>query len=59
VSSDQRYTLAEAQQELNRRHCATHGHNIDIICAGLSGNPVRLVCGCCGDSWNVQPKERA
>ena len=59
MSAEQRYTLAEAQQELNRRHCATHGHDIAVICAGLSGNPVRVVCGCCGDSWAVQSKETA
>jgi hypothetical protein len=39
VTNEKRYTLSEAQREL---------------CAGLSGDPVRLVCGCCGKSWGVQ-----
>ena len=57
MTAEQRYTLTEARQELNRRQCAAHGHDIDIICSGMSGDPVRLVCGRCGKSWNVQPTQ--
>lgn len=57
MSTEQRYTLAEARQELSRRECVTHGHDTDVICSGLSNEPIRIVCSRCGDSWAVQPKE--
>ena len=55
MTTEQRYTLTEARQELNRRHCATHGHDINVLSAGLNPEPFQLVCDCCGKSWKVQP----
>lgn len=57
MTAEQRYTLTEARRELNRWECSGRGHDIDVIYNGISVDPVRLVCGRCGDSWAVQPKE--
>ena len=59
TASGPRYTLAEARHLLNQRECVGRGHAIEVICNGLSTDPVRVLCGRCGDSWAVQPKEAA
>jgi len=50
------YTLAEAQRQLDRAQCMTTGHDFDVI-ADMSGQPARVACGRCGDSWAVQPRD--
>jgi hypothetical protein len=57
VTEEKRYTLAEARREIARRECVGRGHDTKVICNGLSTEPIRIVCGRCGDSWAVQPKE--
>jgi hypothetical protein len=58
-TGEPRYTLAEARQELRRRECAGRGHDTEVICNGLSTDPVKVVCGRCGDSWAVLSRETA
>ncbi|MEU4406287.1 hypothetical protein AB0F88_17330 [Streptosporangium sp. NPDC023963] len=38
------YTLAGAQIELNRLECVRHGHDLDLIVGGASGDPVAAFC---------------
>ena len=57
MTEEKRYTLAEARRELGRLECTGRGHSIDVVYEGLSVEPVAIVCGRCGDSWAVQPKE--
>jgi hypothetical protein len=46
------YTLTEAQKELARRECATHGHDWDVV-VKFGGDPTHVLCSNCGRSWTV------
>ncbi|MFF3441893.1 hypothetical protein [Streptosporangium sp. NPDC002721] len=49
------YTLGGAQTELNRRECARHGHDLDLIVGGASGDPVAGFCSrrCGHPGWVI------
>lgn len=50
MTEQRQFTLAEARLELQRRECAHHGHDFDIL--QRAGEPFRLICPC-GRTWSV------
>lgn len=53
MTDEKRYTLAEAQLELNRKECAVFGHDWRVIEHG-GGLPNGIVCQRCGISFKVE-----
>lgn len=51
--NDERYTLAEAEQELRRRRCATEGHFYDVLVVTGANAPEAIICTRCGETWAV------
>ena len=49
-----KYTLEEAQQELIRRECASHGHDFVVISVFNSDAPAYVRCARCDKAWPVQ-----
>jgi hypothetical protein len=56
AAEEQRYTLAEAERELERRECQLHGHRFDVIVVFGSADPVKVACLRCGKLWKVEPR---
>jgi hypothetical protein len=42
------------RQAVRREECDMGGHTFDVI-TGSDGVPLTLVCGRCGQGWNVFP----
>lgn len=49
--------MVEVTDEMRRavaaEQCTRLGHSFDEVVEMGTGNPVRLLCGCCGRSWHV------
>lgn len=54
--SEKRYTLEEAQLELERRKCVIFGHDWDEIRADEDALPVGFFCSRCGQRLAVQAR---
>ena len=50
---ERRYTLTEARLELTRQECALRGHDFDVVTLALTGSPVLVTCGRCGQEWQI------
>jgi hypothetical protein len=49
------YTLEEAERELHRRECASHGHNYEHVM--IDFDLVGVICDRCWKSWSVTRDE--
>lgn len=57
MTDEQRYTLAEAATEMERRDCAAGGHGVEAIIrdgSSWAGVPVRAYCRCGDVRWTPQ-----
>lgn len=57
MSTEPRYTLAEAKAELARQECVNHGHTYGVLddrtLGSAPGQPVEVYCSQCETTWPI------
>lgn len=56
VSCEPRFTLYEAERELERLGCLHNGHSFDVVTIYGSNDPQQILCSHCGESWKVDTR---